>query len=99
MMDGVCLVTSGAVARLSGAPGPAASFSAQWAGPLAAHRRAVGDLTTATHHAQLAAAALAAPELFEGRLLLALASIQVGAAPAPLHAPSTLTVVLVDPQP
>jgi hypothetical protein len=77
MLDGVCLVTSGAIARLSAAPAPAAAFNTQWAGPLAAHRRAVGDLNTATHHSQLARAALARPELFEGRLLVALGGVQV----------------------
>jgi hypothetical protein len=77
MLDGVCLVTSGAVARLSAPPAPASAFNAHWAGPLAAHRRAVGDLNTATHHAQLARAVLARPELFEGRLLVALGGVQV----------------------
>lgn len=72
------LVTAGAVARLAAQSGPASAFTAAWAGALAAHRRAIGDLNTATHHAQLARAVLERPELFEGRLLASLRAVQVG---------------------
>jgi hypothetical protein len=77
MLDGVCLTTAGAVARLAGPSGPASAFNAAWTGPLAAHRRAIGDLNTATHHAQLARAVMATAGLFEGRLLVALGGVQV----------------------
>lgn len=77
MLDSVRATTAGAAARLAN-PGPALPDNATWHGPLAAHRRSVGDLNTATHHGGLARAVLARGDLFEGRLLAALAAMQVG---------------------